>query len=352
MRLSWSSALAALVFASAASAQADLVFTVNTPQSNFTWSGTSTLGNIVGNPSNAFQATGTAALLVYPLGADPLAAAAFSGTGNMGTTPDLHGKINNILPFLPPLATIDVTNLHMSLSSPQFAVAPGGAFTAALTMTALSGTMVISPLGGTPSSSDLTGLVSTPQNQSGTLTQAGATFDLVMPINSTFPFSDPATGASGTVTLVGTLRAAWTSPAAQIYCTAKTNSLGCVPALAASGSASYTSAAPFLVSASNELSQQFGLLYYGPTAATTPFQGGVKCVGNPTVRAPVQNSGGSPAGGDCSGTYAFDFNAHIRSLLDPQLVPGAVVFAQYWSRDPASASTTNLSDAVRFTIAP
>lgn len=352
MRFPWKSAFATLVLAGAAVAQTDLVFTVNSSQSNFTWSGTSTLGNIVGNPSNAFQATGTTTLHVFALGADPVAAADFSGNGNMGTSPDIHGKINNPIPFLPPLATIDVTNLHMSMSAPQFPVAANGAFTAALTMTALSGSMLVSLLGGTPTSTDLTGSASSPQNQSGTLTQSGNNLALVMPINSTFPFSDPASGVSGSITLVGTLRANWTCPAATVYCTAKTNTAGCAPAIGFAGTASYSNGLPFTISATNELNQQNGLLYYGLTQVALPFQGGWKCVGNPIVRTAIQNSGGSASGADCSGSYSFDFNQYVRSLVDAQLVPGVPVFAQYWSRDPASASTTNLSAAVRFTIAP
>jgi len=42
----------------------------------------------------------------------------------------------------------------------------------------------------------------------------------------------------------------------------------------------------------------------------------------------VLNSGGSTSGADCTGTYSFDFNAHIASAVDPSLVAGAEVFAQ------------------------
>ncbi len=352
MRSSWKSALAALALAGVAAAQTDFVFTVNQAQSNFTWSGTSTLGNIVGNPSNAFQATGTTTMHVFAAGVDPIATSDFSNGGDLGTSVALHGKINNPLPFLPPLATIDITNLHMSMGAPVFAVAPNGAFTAALTMTALSGTMVVTPLAGTATTTDLTGLGSTPQNQTGTLLPSGNNLALVMPVNTSFPFSDPASGASGTVTLLGTLRANWTCPTAQTYCTAKTNSNGCVPALGLAGAASYSSGLPFVISATNELNQQNGLLYYGFTQTALPFQGGFKCVGNPTVRSAIQNAGGSPVGVDCSGAFAFDFNQLISVHTDPALVPGADVCAQVWSRDPASPSTTNLANAAKFTIAP
>jgi hypothetical protein len=72
----------------------------------------------------------------------------------------------------------------------------------------------------------------------------------------------------------------------------------------------------------------------------------------PTVRTPVQGSGGSASGDDCSGYFSYDFNARIQSGVDPLLVPGAEVFCQYWSRDPWSASTTSLSNALRFLVQP
>jgi hypothetical protein len=34
------------------------------------------------------------------------------------------------------------------------------------------------------------------------------------------------------------------------------------------------------------------------------------------------------------------------------LVPGVEVFAQDWSRDPASASTTGLTNAIHFVVRP
>ena len=82
------------------------------------------------------------------------------------------------------------------------------------------------------------------------------------------------------------------------------------------------------------------------------FQGGTKCVVSPTVRSVTQNSGGSACGVDCSGTYSLDFNAHIASGIDPTLVVGSEVYAQYWPRDPASQSTTSLSNALRFVVNP
>jgi carboxypeptidase T len=140
-------------------------------------------------------------------------------------------------------------------------------------------------------------------------------------------------------------------PLASAYCTAKTNSLGCVPAIGWSGAPSASSPTPFVIGASSVISHKTGLLLYGHAPSSAPFQGGYLCVQAPTKRTPVQDSGGG-AGNDCSGVYAYDFNARIQSGADPALVPPIAVYAQYWSRDPASPSTTGLTNAVSFQVGP
>jgi hypothetical protein len=136
------------------------------------------------------------------------------------------------------------------------------------------------------------------------------------------------------------------------YCVGKINSLGCTPAIGSSGSPSASSSSPFLITAANVINQKNGLLFYGHAPTSVLFQGGTKCVRSPTSRTPMLSSGGSTSGADCSGNYSFDFNARIQSGLDPTLLAGAEVYAQYWSRDPVSPSTTSLSNALRFVIHP
>jgi hypothetical protein len=142
------------------------------------------------------------------------------------------------------------------------------------------------------------------------------------------------------------------SGGAKIYCTAKVNSQGCAPAIAAAGIPSASSGSGFHVTASQVLSGKFGLLFYGKNGpAAFPFQGGILCSQPPLVRTKLQNSGGS---GPCDGAYDVDFNAWVASGADPGLVAGQQVNAQYWSRDPGFAppNNTSLSDAVEFTLAP
>jgi probable HAF family extracellular repeat protein len=134
------------------------------------------------------------------------------------------------------------------------------------------------------------------------------------------------------------------------YCTAKTNSQGCTPTITWSGTPSASSGAGFEIATSQVLPTSSGLLFYSTTGPDSkPFQGGFLCVAGKVTRTPGQNSGGS---GACGGSFSIDFNAHVALGLDPALVGGATVWAQYWSRDPGSASTTNLTDAVEFTLWP
>jgi endonuclease/exonuclease/phosphatase family metal-dependent hydrolase len=139
-----------------------------------------------------------------------------------------------------------------------------------------------------------------------------------------------------------------TTPAA--YCTGKVNSQLCSPSIAYAGTPSATHPAPFDIQGVAFLNNKSGLMFYGFGPGSTPFEGGLFCVQAPVKRTPVQNSGGSPSGNDCTGIYSFDFNAYIRGGLDPNLLAGVAVYAQYWARDPQDPFTTSLSNALGFTI--
>ena len=146
----------------------------------------------------------------------------------------------------------------------------------------------------------------------------------------------------------------WPLPAS--YCTSKANSAGCLPTMDAQGMPSASAGGGFEVSAGDVLNQTAGLLFYSTSGALAmPFQGGWLCVQPPLGRTPVQHSGGSsgpPA--DCSGSFALDFNRWISLGPDPALVPGQVVWTQYYARDPGfpSASAVQLTNALRFEIQP
>lgn len=135
-----------------------------------------------------------------------------------------------------------------------------------------------------------------------------------------------------------------------VYCTAATNSLGCVSRIASSGVPSASAAGSFQVTASEVLNQASGFLIYGFKTGDNPLSGGLWCIGGARQRTPVQFAGGSLAGSNCSSAFAFDFNAHVQSGFDPLLAPGVEVFAQYWSRDPNAAGGLNVTDGLRFAL--
>jgi hypothetical protein len=140
----------------------------------------------------------------------------------------------------------------------------------------------------------------------------------------------------------------------QTYCVPKTNSLGCQPRIAYSGTPSATSNAPFLITGQNVLNRKLALLLYGYSSKFTPYQGSLLCVAPPLKRIAMQNSGGSASGTDCSGVPSTDFNTRIQSGADPLLVPGATISARWYYRDPQDPAgfSSGLTDALRFAICP
>lgn len=126
---------------------------------------------------------------------------------------------------------------------------------------------------------------------------------------------------------------------------------GCVASVTAQGQASVTTQQPFEIRATEVVGQRDGLVIYGLGARKVFLNGGFLFVAGPIRRGELLHSGGNGPQ-DCSGAMSYDFNARIRSGLDPALTPGARVFAQYWIRDPAAAGTTNLTNAVEFSIFP
>ena len=149
----------------------------------------------------------------------------------------------------------------------------------------------------------------------------------------------------------------------RIYCTAKTNSLGCVPAISRSGLPSASSTSGFTVACAQVRNQKPGLLFYkaGGAQANLTYQCGTLCLGPANIRrTPARSSGGNPPpANDCSGVFGIDMNAFAAGAAggnpDPQLlVAGTVVHAQWWGRDQGflPPCNTTLSDAVEYTINP
>jgi hypothetical protein len=145
----------------------------------------------------------------------------------------------------------------------------------------------------------------------------------------------------------------------EIYCTAKLNALGCLPAIGSIGLPSSTASAGFTIAGSNVRNQKVGLMLYGVNGrAAAPFQGGTLCVSSPIKRSIATNSGGNPSSiSDCSGVYSLDMNAFAAGALGgtplPALrVPSTLVDCQWWGRDPGFLPPNNstLTEALEYTV--
>jgi hypothetical protein len=148
-------------------------------------------------------------------------------------------------------------------------------------------------------------------------------------------------------------------PAATIYCTAKLNSLGCLPAIGFSGSSSVSASTGFVILCSNVRNQKSGLLFYGVNGrGSAPFQNGTLCVATPIKRTTSDNSGGNlPPANDCSGVYTIDMNSFAAGMLGGTPLPeltlaSTVVDCQWWGRDPGfpAPNNTTLSDGLEYTV--
>ena len=138
------------------------------------------------------------------------------------------------------------------------------------------------------------------------------------------------------------------------YCSAKVNSLGCMPVLQSTGLASPTASSGYEVSASNVANNTMGRLLYsvvGP--ASTPFAGGTLCLASPTKGTSIVSSGGSPKPvKDCSGNWVYDLNSHWSANPGPG--PGDTIYCQWFGRDRGFAPPDNyaLTSALEFTLLP
>ena len=132
------------------------------------------------------------------------------------------------------------------------------------------------------------------------------------------------------------------------YCTAKTNSLGCVPRLSHLGSASLTGSSSLTIAVDDVLNRKSGLCLWGPGRQELPFQGGFLCVASPFHRGPVSNSGGSATGDDCTGRVEFVLSAPTMWMHAVNI--GDLLRAQFWYRDPSHVDGTGVGLSSAFEI--
>jgi hypothetical protein len=147
-----------------------------------------------------------------------------------------------------------------------------------------------------------------------------------------------------------------------IYCTAKINSLGCLPAIHWLGAPSASAASGFVVHADQIRNQKLGMMIYGITGrAELPFLGGILCIAN-ARRTVGLFSNGTPTsmGNDCTGTFQLDVNAYAAGVYGglPPLPAlrqvGTRVDCQFWGRDPGFPAPNNvtLTDALEYDVMP
>ena len=334
----------AAALCSPSAAQAPLDFTLDYAASQYTWSGTTSLGPIVGNPSNQFGISGNFMLEISG-GSWAIAGGEFKPGGVAIVSPDLSGKIPNTFSWLPPLAIIDITNMTLEFTTPSFGIALDGSYATSVITTILSGTLTVTPLVGSTTSTDLTGMSAGAQPLSGTISSAsGGTF-MTSPQVSTFSFTDPGSGMSATMTLTGTLEGDNDCQTTSNYCTANPNTTGLPAHIFASGSTSIY-ANNLTLECSNLPKNKFGYFLFAPATGFIPNFGGSSgnlCLSGKVVRfsKDVMYSGSA---------QAVSYSPDMTNLPSSTVWGiGETQYFQYWTRDKG---TSNTSEGLAVTFCP
>ncbi|NUP95095.1 MAG: hypothetical protein HUU28_02920 [Planctomycetaceae bacterium] len=141
------------------------------------------------------------------------------------------------------------------------------------------------------------------------------------------------------------------------YCTSSYSSNGCTATIEGLGTASASASSGFTIRAHGLEGQRSCLIFYSLSGAQTlswsTGSTSFLCVKLPTQRMNPASSGGSV--GACNGVLAQDWNAFMASqpgALGTPRVAGQHFGAQVWFRDPPAPKSTNLSNALAFTLQP
>ncbi|MEM9383278.1 MAG: hypothetical protein AAGB93_25265 [Planctomycetota bacterium] len=341
-------ALPLALLASPATAQSPVLYTIDANASQFTFGGTTSLGPIVGSP-NTFGLSGDVNVLLTAGTTQPIDTIRLVAGGDALISPDLNATVPNPVPFLPPLASVVISNLRLEFESSEAPVDAMGVFTVSVTATGLSGTATVTPLVGMPSSTDLTGTVSTPQAFTATISQSGTILRIEGPLTLSFVLMDSGTGLSATVNVDGTIAADYAGPAPANYCTAAPNSTGGAGAIGTAGSTSLF-AADLELLASGLPQASLGYFLFSDAQDFVPGFGGSQgnlCLGGGIFRLSsfVQNSGGS-------GSVALPL-PFAGLPAGASLDPGESWNFQYWFRDLVGGTpTSNTTDGIQVVFVP
>ena len=324
--------LAAL--AGVAQAQVPHTLDLDEPASAFTWDGTTSLGRIVGVPNNNFNLSGETDLDLWEGASQAIDDGQFSG-GDV-ILPYIVGEVQGAFGFV--LATIELSDVRFACTSASFGVAAGGGFSTSAVLTATQGTLTITPIVGSPTVVDLTGLSSDPTPVSGTLTVAAGDVHLDVPISVAFAFSDPGTGITGSLSLDGTLVADALCTGPQNYCVLSPNSVGPGAEMTYGGSNS-ASANDLVLVATGCPSNQFGLFFYGTATKQISVGDGTLCVGGTLKRFPAVSID----------TFGIGIQAvDLGAMPGGDVIPvGETRFFAFWYRDPTGGPVGyNFSDGL------
>lgn len=330
-------------------AQDPVEFIIDTAASQWTWTGNSSLGPLLGDPSNQFALSGNQIALLTA-GSNPVSQVQLLPGGMALVAPDIAARIPNILPFLPDLANIDIAGLVLEFSSTVPAsVDASGNFSIDVITTALSGIVTVAAIGQTPTTVDLAGTVGAPMSVTGTLVQNGTNLRLCAPISGLFTFADPASGASASIDLNGTLVGDWNCPAPVNYCQANPNSTGGPGLISAMGSTRLQDNNLELI-ASGLPSGEFAFFVASRTQGFVNSPGGSQgalCISGDIARFATQI--GQVTAGQFS--IQVDLNA---IPLNPQtsLQPGESLNFQCWHRDSNPGTTSNLTNGLSVVFCP
>ncbi|MFT6832706.1 MAG: hypothetical protein ACJAZN_002884 [Planctomycetota bacterium] len=349
MNRSFLLALGAAFLGSTAAAQGPtLTFDINAFQSQFTYSGSTSLGPIVGNP-NTFGLSGTVEARLGAGLTGPIGTIQFVPGSSAAVSPDIDAVIPNPFVFLPPLAQITITGLILGLESGPIAVDPTGSFSGTVVATIQAGIVTITPLGSAPTITDLAGNQTDPQMVSGVVTASNSIVGFGVPLNLPFMLMDPATGLTATVNLMGDLEANHTFPQPSSYCTAVPNSTGISAAIGTTGTPSLSSGSLGLT-ASALPQNSLGYFLFSADQGFVPTFGGSAgnlCLGGQLYRLSnfVLSSGGA---GQVALPLPF-------GGLPPGLTAdiGIEWNFQYWFRDQnGGVPTSNTTDGITVVFTP
>ena len=133
-----------------------------------------------------------------------------------------------------------------------------------------------------------------------------------------------------------------------IYCTAKTNSAGCTPAIGSLGTPSKSGGpGTFDVTLSDTRPNKAHIYFYSINTArsSAPFQGGFLCMQPPVRRTGVEITSSA---GECTSGASVDFGAIMATA--GFISAGDVIRGEWWGRD--TPGNSSLSDAIEFTVCP